>query len=420
MEKVILTRYLYHLNDVKYSFVSSILKSNDIKEVLFWASEIYYSGFYDVLYNLIWKVYYDFYAIMNPLFESKINKLKKEIANDIVNKMKYLTIPEYNMEIDDNDDENIKLKIIPLDECVYDVESDVENEKYIIYILNILFNIDTINYTVFELRFLNPQNSYKIIKKERNWLILLKKELMKKKMRLSEIEELFLISVYEENENNMVYYLSHIKGNRLDDLYNILKKFYIFVKREKLKDKDNYLNIINYENKHHIILSLICYFQLELKEINKRLVIKKYNKNEYYSYFKNTNNILKIKPYNILKIKRLYGININMGCFLNININNKNKILLNNWEYYSNFSPIWKERFIKYKCIFKNKIPIFANDDLLEEFYKNYGYDPEEQRKEIQLKSTILIKKCNIIKWFGYVFEQEVEISKNIKYIKNY
>ena len=164
MEKIILTRYLYNLNDVKYSFISSILKSDDIKEVLFWASEIYYSGFYDVLYNLIWKVYYDFYAIMNPLLESKNKQIKKEIANDLVNKMKNLTIEEDIMEIDD---ENIKLQIIPLDESGYDVETDIKNEKYIIYILNILFNIDMINYTVFELRFLNPLNSYKIIKKKK-------------------------------------------------------------------------------------------------------------------------------------------------------------------------------------------------------------------------------------------------------------
>ena len=54
------------------------------------------------------------------------------------------------MEIDD---ENIKLQIIPLDESGYDVETDIKNEKYIIYILNILFNIDMINYTVFKLRF---------------------------------------------------------------------------------------------------------------------------------------------------------------------------------------------------------------------------------------------------------------------------
>ena len=54
---------------------------------------------------------------------------------------------------------------------------------------------------------------------------------MKENMGLLEIEELFLISVYEENENNMVYYLSHI--NRINELYNILKNF-IYLLKEKI------------------------------------------------------------------------------------------------------------------------------------------------------------------------------------------
>lgn len=413
METPILTRYLYHLTDVKFSLISSLLKSEDIKEVLFWASEIYYSGYNNLLYNIIWKVYYDFYAITNPLLESQINKLKSQKMNQttncIVNKMKNLKIQET---------QNIKLQITPLD--IFD-----ENEKFLIRLLNILFNIDTIDYTVFELRFLNPLNPYEIIKKERKWLFKLKIELRKEKIELLKIEELLLISVYEENDNNIVYYLS--RANRLDEIYIILKIFYIFVKGTILNDNDNrnYLNIINYENKHHIILSMICYFQLELKEINKNLNIEEYNETKYCSYFKNTNNNCKNLQHKVLKNKREYSINPNIGCFLNTiykknRIFDKNDILLNNWEYYCSFSPIWKERFIKYKCIFKNKTPIFANNDLLEDFYKKYGYEPDEQNKETQLKSTKEIKENSVQNWLNYVFNQEVEFSESIKYIKDY
>ncbi len=409
METPILTRYLYHLTDVKISFITSLLKSDDMKEVLFWASELYYSGYEYMLYNTIWKVYYDFYAVTNPLLESKINKLKNNEENCIVNKMKNLNLHER---------QNIKLQITSLDK---DNEHS-DNEKYLIYILNILFNIDKIDYTVFELRFLNPLNPCEIIRKERKWLFDLKNELRKEKIELIEVEELLLISVYEENDNNIVYYLS--RANRVQQIYIILKKFYMFVKGFTLNnnDTDNYLNTINYENKHHIILTSICYFQLELKEINKRLIIKKYNEIQYGSYFKDTNNNSKIIPYNVLKYKREYGINEMIGCFLNTTHKpiNKNDILLNNWEYYCNFSPIWKERFIKYKCIFKDKNPIFMNDDLLDDFYELYGYEPDEQSRETQLKSTKKIKENRVQYWLNYVFEQEVEFSESIKYINNY
>ena len=53
MESLILTRYLYNLTDVKISFITSLLKSEDMKEVLFWASELYYSGYENMLNNLI-------------------------------------------------------------------------------------------------------------------------------------------------------------------------------------------------------------------------------------------------------------------------------------------------------------------------------------------------------------------------------
>ena len=47
------------------------------------------------------------------------------------------------------------------------------------------------------------------------------------------------------------------------------------------------------------------------------------------------------------------------------------------WEYFAYFSPLWKKRFDKY-CItidYKNKKILFKDDDELDEFYEEYGYD---------------------------------------------
>ena len=57
---------------------------------------------------------------------------------------------------------------------------------------------------------------------------------------------------------------------------------------------------------------------------------------------------------------------------------------LDNWLYFASFSPIWKLRIEKYKGIQNhqtNTIDFEENDDTLEDFYENYGYEPDEQPK---------------------------------------
>ena len=76
-----------------------------------------------------------------------------------------------------------------------------------------------------------------------------------------------------------------------------------------------------------------------------------------------------------------------------------------NWEYQSSFSPIWFSRIIDFggkidhdiqKVVFQEE----PNDDLLQEFYKNYGYEPDEQLTNIQEKSIMFIEKKYNWNWF--------------------
>ena len=56
-----------------------------------------------------------------------------------------------------------------------------------------------------------------------------------------------------------------------------------------------------------------------------------------------------------------------------------------NWLYYASFSPIWKERIVCHKCIVDHRLKTvaFENEEDYEEFYNNYGYEPDEQPSEI-------------------------------------
>ena len=79
-KEVILTRYLYLFDEVGLSFISCILKAESIDECYFWMSELYLSGLVVQSWDLIWFIYYDFYYILNPMFEPFI--YKKSISGD--------------------------------------------------------------------------------------------------------------------------------------------------------------------------------------------------------------------------------------------------------------------------------------------------------------------------------------------------
>jgi hypothetical protein len=57
-----------------------------------------------------------------------------------------------------------------------------------------------------------------------------------------------------------------------------------------------------------------------------------------------------------------------------------------NWLYYSAKTPIWKERIEQYKGIIDEELKriYFEDDELEEDFYNTYGYEPDEQPIEIQ------------------------------------
>lgn len=80
------TRYLYEKDEVKLSLVCSILENKNSDDALFWAYELYYSGYKEELTQLFWTIYYDFFATLNPGFESyllnKVNKLTSSDCDD--------------------------------------------------------------------------------------------------------------------------------------------------------------------------------------------------------------------------------------------------------------------------------------------------------------------------------------------------
>ena len=66
------TRYLYNIDEVILTFLECLLKQNNLEECYYWFYEYYKSGYVEESWNLLWKIYYDFYMIKNPKIEEKI------------------------------------------------------------------------------------------------------------------------------------------------------------------------------------------------------------------------------------------------------------------------------------------------------------------------------------------------------------
>lgn len=76
---MLLTRFLYPKDEVELSLMLALLQKKSVNECIFWASELIYSGFgYDIT-QLIWSIYYDFYAQLNPNLIHKINNSLKSM-----------------------------------------------------------------------------------------------------------------------------------------------------------------------------------------------------------------------------------------------------------------------------------------------------------------------------------------------------
>lgn len=92
-------------------------------------------------------------------------------------------------------------------------------------------------------------------------------------------------------------------------------------------------------------------------------------------------------PYKVLKMVQKYSpVRHYRDLLRTIIPENSEEIRDGKWLYYASRSSVWYERIIQYNGIINDEDETisFENDDKLEEFYNNWGYEPDEQSKEIQ------------------------------------
>ena len=354
---LIFTRYLYNADEVVLTLIECLLKQQNLDECYYWIYEYYKSGYQEQTWKLMYKIYYDFYMLKNPKFEGKINE-------------KYIKWKETN---------------------------DV---KFVLWIIKNLFRLESC-YTIFLLRVYHSNRNTEVLgKTSTNCVYKDKNEIM------------LATAIKEKKKISMSYYLKRVKDDR--KLFVINSCF-----DEKIQLNDNYN-----DNYHYLLAKLIDKFKITpKKKVYYKMVMKKELENVLESD-KSCKNDGKHEDvsyvYKTLKTNRIYGISPNIGCFkLEREGKDLNHCFWYHWEYYAYKSPIWKERFNKYKIKVSDKKQLieFDDDDELEKFYEEYGYEPDEQSAEIQQKSSIEIKRSNLKLWLNDIFKKQLTKSIRVKIV---
>lgn len=405
-----LTQYLYNYEEVKLSFIYSILSKQDISEVYFWGFELYYSN--GDIFPILWEMYYDYYYELNPKFESYINKkqclweqtkdddiicyviknihLLKNTSNIFMIRQLYLS-----SELCQNEMVTFKLKGRP-PSCL------VGEDKMYHYLFYWIYKHNWVNIIYYLKKMMRDGKSEEVnINKAKDiYMNIIRFCLNKLKLKLENESE----PQRELNYNDKLkeYETKWDAKKYSEDYHFILKTLFKFIgihinTQIKVKNKKENLSETKVNRKHNLY---ICPNKEEIDSIKSLLTtLDNVPKNKEGD----------ILVYKILSYKRQYPLYDEIGSFklvrFNISYNEYKKENWYNWEYYASFMPIWEKRIKQFRGIIchDSKKVVFENDDDYEGFYELYGYDFDEQSVQIQGMSLLNIDKKMPIEWINRI-----------------
>lgn len=323
--KITFTRYLYIKDEVQLALLVSIL--NKSEKTLFWAYELYYSGFHAELFSLLWKIYFDFYYTLNPGFYKYFIKKQKEWSKteDSFEKNKIIGVVVSNLLIRPH---NMDVFLVRYIVDNFEIESTeqmsewIEQKKY----LNIADHIFNKCATTSELNSTVEQITGYF--KERN-------------VKVGECD----LNVGLVDPKHIVFANIMLMFSREQNL-TMGKNMYLIVDDEEIKkydtmESDYYASFYPYK-----ILPLVTLYGID--------------EENYLSLFELQRETLDIKD-----------------------------AYYYHWDYYALGSPVWKKRVEAYKgqANHETKRLDFPDDDNFEDFYNKYNYEPDEQKSKTQNKN---------------------------------
>ena len=348
--KIIFTRYLYVKDEVKLALVTSLLDKKE--KAIFWAYELYYSGFEVELFNHLWKIYFDFYYTLNPSFYDYFVKKQKEWRK---------------MSKGPEKDKIINMIVSDLMMRPYNLDTFLLRQ----IATNFNIELDTPLYmTIDHVEFIN----------------------------ISQVNAWFVNKNYIDIAE---FVLHQCKDQYLGELLVIVSTYFKSIVNKKFVEHKINKNLptVKTEKRHMILAYIMLEFTvMEELKMGKKLYVIVENKDikPFETIYSNYDS--SFYPYKILPLVYLHGIDEDnyLSLFkLQRNSVNLNDAYFRHWEYYAAYSPVWYDRIKKYKGTINHELKSieFPNDDFFEEFYDSYNYETDEQKPETTNKSIKNIVK---------------------------
>jgi hypothetical protein len=360
---IVFTRYLYLKDEVKLALLVSLLKKSD--DAIFWAYELYYSGFKTELFEFIWHIYYVFYATLNPSFEAYLLNKRNEMLKDeklVSAIVQDLIIRPFNTDVFFL---NIICKTFEI-ECKYK-EVDENNKKKCMLYTSHLYDqlmiwIDTHDYKSIAQFILNDKN----VKNKGN-----------------------------KNNLNPIFTNEYIYGYTIDAFLSSFKDLKLAKKR--LQKEFN-----NSEKSDLILLAkIMTLFSLKDKLVKGKNFYITISPEEIVQYETiDANNDL--RAYRILQTACICGIDdLKHLSLFKLERDKLNKSLTDlyndKWLYQASFSPMWFDRIKSHRGYvdYTKQTVEFVDEDQQQSFFAKYGYEPDEQPTNVKEKSIMAIEKVN-------------------------
>ena len=358
------TRYLYEKDEVKLSLVTSIINKKD--DAIFWAYELFYSGFKTELAELLWKIYFDFYSTLNPAFEKY---LKKKLAGNFCNNSdgeKLISMIINNFIIRPHNMDVFMLRQLA-QTCDFDKQYLVGYKcvtNFNIIHKEIILALETEDYLTLSSLICNDIfDKHLILALE---IILGFFSTLGLKCNETQILKEYRKNVESKNNpfkriillSKTIYYFTLIKQIPLG------KNLYVHIEPEDIIIYENIFANLKEKGNGQLVPILPAYKILPLATVHY------IDKDNYLSLFK-------LKR-DTIDIKNAYNYQ---------------------WLYHASYSPLWKERIDKFHGYIDeiNKTVVFNeiedSDDNLQAFYDEFGYEPDEQKTDIQIRSIQEIKQ---------------------------
>jgi hypothetical protein len=350
-DNLVFTRYLYIKDEVKTALLISILNKSD--DAIFWAYELYYSGYKNELYSFIWQIYYDFFATLNPSFTIYLSKKlnQEDLIEDrlISSIIQNLLIRSFNTDVFilRTISECFESDISATDESIEDLLETKDYRGLALYILN---NKDL----EIEDTYQRVLNYFKLTSKQKLFKDFMK-ELQSKNIKKEIILVANILALINQNDNL-------IKN----------KNFYVRVDPEE---------VIPYETieaddklRPYRILAQACVCKIQNNWVN------------LFQGFRNQN----IKS----GLKEKYD-GWTVGA-VSEKYNSQNK-----WLYHASFSPMWFNRIKSckgYVDYVKQEVK-FVDEEWEEEFHSKYGLEPDEQPLQTKENALKHVKDDNASSW---------------------